>query len=200
MRRISHRPSLGVLAANGGNDANAKTNGLVTLQVSADHAIGSWRNVLLVVWRVHTTVEAVLQAHAALARLKREYPQGVCIFQVAETTAKAPDADARAALAKMLAAPDGVVISSSVVYAGTGFFLAAVRALVTGLTMLSRPKFPHLVFATKEEAADWHSQFVRSLVGRGLHKDALLAAVEQLLSAFDSREVGPSSTAATAAR
>jgi hypothetical protein len=59
------------------------------------------------------------------------------------------------------------VACSGIVFEGTGFKMAAVRAIVTGLTMLARPEFPHLVFADVQEASKWMCARLPSLGASG---------------------------------
>lgn len=149
------------------------------LEVDGDHAVGVVANLLVIVWRHRTFPAAVSRVSMALRALMEAHPS-VGIIQVAEVTTKAPEGPARAAIAKMLAEGKGHVACSSLVYLGTGFWMASARAFVTGITALSRPGFPHLVFSHVEEAADWHSRLLGTTT-----RPAIVAAVRALTEALD---------------
>ena len=149
------------------------------LEVDADHALGVLDNLLIVVWRDRTLSPALARVTLALRRLMEAHRE-VGILQVAEVSAKAPDAKAREEIAKLLALGKGRVACSSLVYMGTGFWMASARAFVTGLTALSRPGFPHVVFERIDEAADWHARLLGTTT-----RGEIDAAVRTMMAALD---------------
>ncbi|HEY2512587.1 MAG TPA: hypothetical protein VGI39_17085 [Polyangiaceae bacterium] len=149
------------------------------LEVDGDHALGVLDNLLIIVWRHRTFPAAVSRASLALRALIEAH-DSVGIMQIAEVTTKAPEGPARAAIGKMLADGKGHVVCSSLVYLGTGFWMASARAFVTGLTALSRPGFPHLVFGRVDEAADWHARLLGTMTRTGI-----ASAVRTLTEALD---------------
>jgi hypothetical protein len=155
------------------------------LETDADHALGVLGNLLVIVWRHRTLPAAVARASRALRVLISENGS-VGILQIAEVTTKAPDGAAREAIAKMLAEGKGHVTCSSLAYLGTGFWMASARAFVTGLTTLSRPGFPHVVFGTIEEAAEWHARLLGTTT-----RASIRAAAQALTEALD-RDGAPS--------
>ena len=50
------------------------------------------------------------------------------------------------------------MVVSAVIFEGSGFKSAAVRGVVTGMTMLAQQRYPHRVFATIEEASGWYAE------------------------------------------
>jgi len=71
------------------------------------------------------------------------------------TEAHPPPSEAREAVAIFLRSAAGKVRMSAVMHEGFGFRAAAVRSVVTGLSMLVRLPYPHEIFATVEQAANW---------------------------------------------
>jgi len=142
---------------------------------------------MMIVWRLHTSDAAVARAEKHLAALMRAYPDGVTLIQVAEPTAPPPSGSARNAVAKLLHSGRNHIKSSSLVCAGTGFALATARALVTGLAMLMRTGFPHEVFATVKEAADWHARFPAPKNQRAFASQDIVSAVADLTAILDKR-------------
>jgi hypothetical protein len=160
----------------------AASTSIEVVEVRTNHGFATWRNMLLVIWRYETDADAVRRARIALIELKKRFPNGIALMQVAEADAKPPDPDARGAIAELLAAGRDSVACSSLVYGGTGFWMASVRALVAGVAMLARPGFPHQVFATVDAAADWHSRLVPPVDadGRSPTKNEIRAALDSL--------------------
>lgn len=118
------------------------------------HGVGAWRNLLIVVWRKDTRAAAVDGVSAVLTELTRRH-RDVALLQVIEEGATAPDADARRALSAMLRQHGGAIRCSAIVYEGDGFRAATLRAVVTGIALLSRPAYPHVVFASTIAAINW---------------------------------------------
>lgn len=118
------------------------------------HGVGVWRNLLIAVWRTETRAPAVDAVSAVLAKLSRTH-RDVALLQVIEEGATAPDADARRAISNMLKHNGSVIRCSAVVYEGDGFRAATLRAVVTGIALLSRPLYPHVVFASTISAINW---------------------------------------------
>jgi hypothetical protein len=163
---------------------------LRVLEVDKDHAMGTWGNMLIIVWRGITYIPTIERCMVAMSELIAAYPAGIGLLQVAEMTAKPPDGAVRAAVARMLASGRDHVTSSSLVYSGTGFWMAACRAFVTGLTLLSRPGFPHEVFATVDEAANWHARLIPRADGRFTGQREIADATYELTAILD-RRFGP---------
>jgi len=118
------------------------------------HGVGAWRNVLIVVWRKETRADAVDGVSAVLGELIHKH-RDVALLQVIEERATAPDADARRALSAMLKQHGASIRCSALVYEGDGFKAATLRAIVTGIALLSRPAYPHVVFASTLAAINW---------------------------------------------
>jgi len=118
------------------------------------HGVGVWRNLLVAVWRTETRAPAVERVSQVLGRLAAKHPD-VALLQVVEAGATAPDAAARRALSGMLKEHARVIRCSAVVYEGDGFRAATLRAVVTGIALLSHPPYPHVVFGSTIAAINW---------------------------------------------
>ena len=155
------------------------------LELDRDHAVGAGANVLAIIWRHHTTIAAIDRAERHLHALMADYPDGVGLLQLAEPTATPPSGVTRAALAAMLKSGSPGIKSSSLVYAGTGFHMAAARAFVTGLRMLTSFSFPHEIFATVDQAADWHARLLPRAHVRYTAKQDIVALADRLTRELD---------------
>jgi hypothetical protein len=120
----------------------------------AEHGVGVWRNLLIAVWRKETRAGAVDGVSAVLGELAQNH-RDVALLQVIEEGALAPDPDARRAISNMLKQHGSVIRCSAVVYEGDGFRAATLRGVVTGIALLSRPLYPHVVFASAISAINW---------------------------------------------
>jgi hypothetical protein len=127
------------------------------LRRTHDHAVGTQDNFLVFVWRRHTPAVEVAHAGEALTELASRYPAGIQLMQVIEESAILPDAAARTAIAELLRDAAGKVLCSSVTHEGGGFRPSLIRSVVTGLLMLHKPAFPHLVFSSTDRALDKHA-------------------------------------------
>jgi hypothetical protein len=131
---------------------------VIYLERTPEHVFAHWRNLVVAYWIGRTNSSAVLRLNTALTRLGEEFKEGIGLIQVVHEKAPAPESTSRSALQAMLRDQSDIIACSSVVSPGVGFRAASVRALITGLVMLARPKFPHLIHATVEETAKWHAE------------------------------------------
>lgn len=164
-----------------GDRASEGLGGAATLVVqTSDHLIGTWRNVVILVWKNETTLAGVDAVQTAYDDLAKANPSGVFMLTIVESGAPMPPSSVRDALARFLANGNGRTLLSGVAHEGTGFRAAAVRSVVTGLAVIGQLPYPHKVFATVSEAASWF--WVNSPVARtwGEQGKRLVAAVDDL--------------------
>lgn len=127
----------------------------VLLAHDVDYATGHWGDMFFILWKKNTTMEATQQLRGHLVDFTRTHPAGVGLLTVVEANAPVPGADVRKALAAVLADFSRSIKVSAVVFEGQGFSAAAVRSVVTGLTLIARQAYPHKVFASLAEAGAW---------------------------------------------
>ncbi|HEY0469499.1 MAG TPA: hypothetical protein VGC79_35160 [Polyangiaceae bacterium] len=109
---------------------------------------------VVALWRTETRAEAVAELATLLAAHAAEFGS-VGLLQVIGDLALPPDAAARTALANMLKVNETRIAASAVVYEGAGFRASVIRSVVIGISMLSRPKCPHTVFASTKAGIEW---------------------------------------------
>lgn len=120
-----------------------------------DYALGHCGRIFAVIWRDQTTVagaQHLARAYHEFAKAGESYG----LITIIEADAPLPESEARDAVAEFLNGISETCVVSSVIFEGAGFRSAAVRAVVTGLTMLARQAYPHRVFGSVEEAAPWY--------------------------------------------
>ncbi len=120
-----------------------------------NHCMAVWESLFICIWRNETTMAGARISREGIRALAESRPKGIALLNVVEPNAPAPPSEVRAALARIMVDFGHALKGSAVVHEGSGFRAAAVRGVVTGLTLLARPPFPHKVFATVEEASDW---------------------------------------------
>jgi hypothetical protein len=91
-----------------------------------------------------------------------------------------PSEDFRQALADLRVKYEGVLVAHALVFPGTGFAAATVRALLAGLGMVSRTSFAQRIFVHQSEACAWlMSEMDRAGAGCGAAAE-LMAVVQQV--------------------
>lgn len=120
--------------------------------IDRDHVVGTWRNVLITVWRHQTHEHAVLNLKPVIAALKTLHPAGIAMVTVLEPHAELPTPGARQELPKLFREVAKGMSCSALVCEGEGFRAAAVRALTTTFNMIAAQPFPHRVFSTVDAA------------------------------------------------
>jgi hypothetical protein len=133
------------------------------IEIDEDHAKARAFNMLFMVWRRRTLADAYGKSIPLARELLSKYPEGIGISQVVEVDAVPPDSDART-LFSYLSRLDGLV-HLAVTHDGVGFKAAAVRAIMTGVQALARPKCKLVVVADVDTAAQWHAA-EQALLGR----------------------------------
>ena len=108
-----------------------------------DLSTAVWRDVFVSIWHRNTTVEGVGVCERSVAEIRKDLPRGCSSISIIEPGAPMPTAKAREALSAFLRNVGDVVNQSAVVYEGAGFRAAAVRSVVTGITLMSKQPFPH---------------------------------------------------------
>jgi hypothetical protein len=155
---------------------------MVVHAIDEDFAIGRVDNLVIVLWIQETEAAAIRRVSEVLRAAHRDRGEPVGLLQVVLHGSKGPDQEAREALIEMLRTGKGVLAASAVVYPGQGFLMAAARAFVSGVAMLARPGFPHMVFPTRGEAADWMARLLPKTQGRYWTASGVDEAVERLIT------------------
>ena len=121
-----------------------------------------------------TGAEALMRGAAGFAK---SHPEGIGLVTVIEAHAPSPENDARARIAEFLGTAD-YVQASGVAFEGTGFRAAAVRSIVSGLTMLARQPFEHKVFDSVPRTMSWLVPELAKHVSVDFSADDAVGAIE----------------------
>lgn len=146
-----------------------------------DHCMATWGGVFICIWRHETTAEGVRALSDRFSDFARTHPAGVALLTIVEPNAPVPEGHVRDALAGFMRRSATALKTSAVVHEGTGFRAAAVRGVVTGLTLLARQPFPHRIFATVPEGCRWLAGTLRETAPEvACDPDQLIEAVREL--------------------
>ncbi len=141
----------------------------------------------MALWFVHTTATAVDRLTDVLRATRSHHDHPIGLIQEVTLTATQPDTEARKALNTMLQLGPGVIRCSSIVVPGVGFRVAWIRAFISGLAMLARPGFPHVVFDSIDQAAQWQQHLLEGADVDPPKSTQLVDAHEELHAAFAAR-------------
>jgi hypothetical protein len=112
-----------------------------------------WDRVGLSVWKGPTTVQLLRRGEQFMEQHLGRRGEPLLLFTVIEDKAPLPSLEARVELAAYLKRCNGKLERSVLVFEGEGFRAASVRAVVAGVSLFSRPAYPHRVFGNVSEAA-----------------------------------------------
>lgn len=128
-----------------------RTWGTVT-DVCDTHVIGYFDCVSIVVWRTEITLAALnaLQVNHALVAARHDF---VCTLVVAEQTFALPRTEVRAESARLMRTGSPKLRSSVTLLEGSGFWLAAARAAMTAIQLLSSHAYPLEIATSVRDAA-----------------------------------------------
>ena len=158
----------------------ANDNVAEIIALAHDYCFARWNAIFIVIWRHETTSEGVHILGGKLKEHHDAYPGGGGLLTIIEQGAPMPTSEVRTDLARFLTEGARVIRSSAVAFEGAGFRAAAVRGVVTGLTMLARQPYPHKVFATMADAAQWLGTSLKETAKLEVDSAALLKALNDL--------------------
>ena len=145
----------------------------------SDWASGRWRNILVLVWRGQTNFARAKRAIALAKDMAAEHAAaGMGIIIVVESKALVPDADARPVFVAGMRECGPSIRGAAYVVTASGFGGAAIRAAISGLSLVAREPYPTRVFATPNDAAKWLSTTLRDVT-----PEQIVTAVERVRAA-----------------
>ena len=115
--------------------------------------LATFRNVAIAAWFEAAPHEAIVAASGMIERLASACPKGIAFLQLMEADSQRLDEPARQALRALLLAARDSIREAQVVYEGTGFRAAEVRATMTGLLPSRSLSFPLRVYTTVQDAS-----------------------------------------------
>jgi hypothetical protein len=118
-------------------------------------AVAIWGRVHLQSWLRFVTSDDVLFAFKHAQSLARPGGDKFATLAIGGQGMTLPDDETRKLAAEHVAKFDALQSGSAIVIDGEGFFAGAARAMISGISMLSRTRVPQRAFRTSEEGAVW---------------------------------------------
>jgi hypothetical protein len=151
----------------------------------ADYALAHWQQVFAVFWRRETTVEGARELARSCAAFAATQPRGIGLLTIVESGAPLPASAARNEIAEFLASGSRFIKCSAVVFEGSGFRAAAVRSVVTGLTLMAKQAYPHKV-CSLEDAISMFERILPEATGRAVSGNELRSSLEEVRKRIDA--------------
>ncbi len=120
-------------------------------------AFSIWRNVMIAYFRQPANEQRMRGFRATQRELSRQQDPVGCVIVSGLASSSKTDLseETRRAIIDAIKAYEDRALTVSVVIEVRGFVGTTVRALVSGLILLARPKYPMKIFATHEESVLW---------------------------------------------
>jgi hypothetical protein len=150
-----------------------------------DYALAHWQQIFAVLWRRETTAEGAAHLASACTAFARTQSRGIGLLTIVESGAPLPPSSVRASIAEFLASGSAFIKCSAVVFEGSGFRAAAVRSVVTGLTLMAKQAYPHKV-CDLEEAIDMFERILPRATGRSVSGAEFRSSFTELRKVIDA--------------
>jgi hypothetical protein len=144
-----------------------------------NYVLASWQQIFAVVWRQDTTLEGAQALQRECCKFATKHPRGIGLLTIVSEKAPMPASPVRQAVADFLGQGSTYIKCSAVLMEGTGFRAAAVRSVVTGLTMLAKQAYPHRV-CSLPDAVTLLAKTLPVASGRAVNPTALRTAIDEL--------------------
>ena len=149
------------------------------------HAVASVGNVFINVVRKPATVGMIRETRRQVQRhFRRWNNQCVAVSVLEPTAAQAVPKEVRDESAALTA--EFQSLAAATVIEGSGFRAAATRTAVSGMFLISRPSYPHKVFASLSEGARWVIETCKRATPLDVTADDILRAIEVARQALKS--------------
>jgi len=148
------RPATAALAKPAGDEYSHEIVMDLKIDVATrDVVLAVYDRMVVALFRGRTTVQAVRRSAQLVAELQASRQEPVLVLTVLEEHSIVPPLEVRVELVGYLKRVNGLVERSAVVFEGEGFRAATIRSIVAGVSLFSRPDYPHRVFASVGSAA-----------------------------------------------
>lgn len=116
-------------------------------------AFYTWQNITIVVWPSLATAPAVARLAVVLQSMAEAHPKGMANVQIIPGSAAVPTPEARKGFVELIGKHSKDFSSVEVILLAGGFWASAMRAAVTGISMVVPHPFPLRMHGKMSEAA-----------------------------------------------
>lgn len=142
--------------------------------------VALWSNVFLTLWRGTATVEQLRRIGAYHREVDSAFPGGFCALAVMSSSGLRMPPDVRAEAEGLAKHPGRNLRAIAQVITGTGFAVAATRAIASGFALVRNAKVPSRFFGDIPSAARFVMPFVApGPKGLALRSEDLALAIER---------------------
>jgi hypothetical protein len=128
----------------------------VIQSISPSHAVASWRNIAVMIWRGVVDVRAAQTFMSTVLSLARKYPHGIGGIHILEATTTIPSAEVRSIMGELAEALHDHPTAGAFVAEGHDLRATIARSIGTGVTMVLRKRSgPFKVFSSMPQASSW---------------------------------------------
>jgi hypothetical protein len=142
-------------------------------------SIGNW---LIPCWKTAPDIARFTQVDKATAETLKRFPEGISVIVIIESLVGLPGDEARRANASLIKRYEHVLRSQALVVESSGFRSAALRAFLSGVTLMTRSRAPTRVFPYAAEAIRWTAEVTRSEVD----PNAMIESLDQARSDWEA--------------
>ncbi len=121
------------------------------------HSIAISGNMILTYSKTAPTPRYMAAWDQAIAGLATRHPGAIWVVTIIDGSTPPPDEASRKAIRQALAKHQKQIAALAYVIEGRGFASAAIRSVLSLLSLAARYPFPQKVFATAKDAAAWLS-------------------------------------------
>ena len=118
-------------------------------------AIGTWLNVIVIVWWASATGSAVERLERVTVLLRELYPDKSSHVHFVKNRAGLPSAAARSAFVKIMKEHESHIANCAVVVGGSGFWASTMRSAITSMRVISPRSFEMRLHGTWREILEW---------------------------------------------
>jgi hypothetical protein len=122
------------------------------LEQADAYAVATWRRLMLLVWLSQASAAGIARSQALFEAWAKRHPQGAALLVVIPgQLTRPPDEEARSAMQRTAAAPEGPFRGMATLIEAEGFIAATVRSIMTRI----QGGRPARVFGNAHDAAVW---------------------------------------------
>jgi hypothetical protein len=158
------------------------------LRANSDASFLNVGDVLVIVWHGELSPTSLAMYETCFAEMAAAHQSGFSVLAVIEAGAGQPDGAARSTLARIFGRFEQQLRAVCVAIEGSGFRIATIRMIVTGIASMVRRNYPLSIEGTGTRAANWISRHSPSQNGEAGSK-RLENAIESVRRGHDNRPV-----------
>lgn len=147
----------------------------------------TWEETFILVWWGAATMSRATEAADEMRAFAASHPGGIALFTVVTHGATPPDSHVRPVFSRAMRDASDRIRGSAYYVPIAGFKGAAVRSVITGLSLLAAESFPTTCHADLERAAAWSQGRLFDREAASARAARLCRLVERLLDRQLSR-------------